>query len=742
MMLRKMHGLPALFAALFLMTLAATGAVLSLAPALDRSASVIPAAGQVSVAQLAGRVVARYPDTEQIVRGASGEVIVYYNSEGRPGADLVNPLTGESIAPYEPSAFFIWIKDLHRSFLLDNPGRMLAGLMSAVMLLLCISGVLLLVRRTGGWSGLVKPFSGSGGKRVHAELARFAVLGLMLSALTGGYMSAQRFGLLPEPPETGPAFPAEVSGGQPAPVATLRALSEVDLVDLRELVFPYANDLQDAYSLTTREGAGFVDQATGELLKFQPRPAQGVFQQWIVRLHTGEGLWWLGLILGAAALTVPVLSLTGITIWWRRRRGTQTSFDNAEADQADTIILVGTEANTTWGFARELQASLSKAGFRVHCGEMNALAERYPQAKMLFVLTSTYGEGDAPASARNFMSRLRNFQGDNALKYAVLGFGDRQFPRFCQFAIEADDALAAKGLSRLDKVELVNRCSVTQFSQWGDRISKLVGTPFSLAYDPLPPATVSLELIERADYGVAVQAPTSILRFRQSRSGRNGWSALFHGGRDALPAFEAGDLLGVMPPDGQVARFYSLASSAAEGIIEVCVRKQPGGLCSGYLHELKCGDRIDGFIRPNPGFRPAAGSIPVILIGAGAGIGPLTGFIRKNTQRNPMFLYWGGRNPQSDFLYQPELGRYLEDHRLTALSTAFSRSDEHAYVQDKLMEDQVAVRQMIEKGAQILVCGGRDMAAGVRQVIEVILKPLRIDVETLRSRGQYLEDVY
>ncbi|WP_339842331.1 hypothetical protein [uncultured Halopseudomonas sp.] len=58
------------------------------------------------------------------------------------------------------------------------------------------------------------------------------------------------------------------------------------------------------------------------------------------------------------------------------------------------------------------------------------------------------------------------------------------------------------------------------------------------------------------------------------------------------------------------------------------------------------------------------------------------------------------------------------------------------------MEDQVAVRQMIEKGAQILVCGGRDMAAGVRQVIEVMLKPLRIDVETLRSRGQYLEDVY
>ena len=507
-------------------------------------------------------------------------------------------------------------------------------------------------------------------------------------------------------------------------------------------MFPYPNDPQEAYSLTTSAGAGFVDQATGELLKYQPRAAGSVFQQWMVSLHTGEGLWWLGLILGAAALSVPLLSLTGLTIWWRRRRSSAQLPDNAEAAQAQVIILVGSENNTTWGFARALHASLHQAGLRVHSSEMNALADHYPQAARLFLLTSTYGDGDAPASARQFMARLSHFRGAKTLKYAVLGFGDRQFPNFCQFALAVDAALANQGLNRLHAIELIDQCSATQFSAWGDKLSELIGTPLALSYDSLPPPSVKLELIERVDYGLAVQAPTSILRFKAAEQGRGKWPMLLSGARTTLPLFEAGDLLGVTPARGQPARFYSLASSATDGILEICVRKKPGGLCSGYLHGLRPGDRIDGFIRHNPGFRPAVGSTPIILIGAGAGIGPLTGFIRKNTQRYPMYLYWGGRNPQSDFLYQPELEDYLEDHRLTGLNTVFSRSDERAYVQDKLMQDQVAVREMVEKGAQILVCGGRDMAAGVKQVIEDILKPLRTDVETLRAEGRYLEDVY
>ncbi|MCK7546276.1 PepSY domain-containing protein, partial [Marinobacter bryozoorum] len=85
-MLRKFHGLPGLFAGLFLIVLSVTGAVLALAPALDRASAVIPGAGQVSVAELAGRIVAHYPQTEQIVRTYSGNVIVYYSRDGQAGA--------------------------------------------------------------------------------------------------------------------------------------------------------------------------------------------------------------------------------------------------------------------------------------------------------------------------------------------------------------------------------------------------------------------------------------------------------------------------------------------------------------------------------------------------------------------------------------------------------------------------------------------------------------------------------
>ena len=59
-----------------------------------------------------------------------------------------------------------------------------------------------------------------------------------------------------------------------------------------------------------------------------------------------------------------------------------------------------------------------------------------------------------------------------------------------------------------------------------------------------------------------------------------------------------------------------------------------------------------------------------------------------------MHLYWGGRNPASDFLYEPELKRYLADRRLTALCAAFSQVQERSYVQDRLLGDALALRAL------------------------------------------------
>lgn len=209
-----------------------------------------------------------------------------------------------------------------------------------------------------------------------------------------------------------------------------------------------------------------------------------------------------------------------------------------------------------------------------------------------------------------------------------------------------------------------------------------------------------------------------------------------------MPHFEAGDLVGIVPPGSAMPRFYSLASGSNNGILEICVRKHPDGLCSGFLHGLQTGGRINVFIQSNLHFRPASGKAPVILVGAGTGIGSLAGSIRNNTGRHPMYLYWGGRDPDSDFLYEPQLRGYLTDHRLTQLHAAFSRIKDAAYVQDRISDDALRIRDLIGQGGQVLVCGGRAMATSVMQVLDQVLAPMNLTVQMLKTEKRYREDVY
>lgn len=741
-MLRHLHSLPGLIAALFAIALTATGAILSLNPALERMDAVLPAVGQISVAELTGKLAQHYPNVEQIVRTDSGTLIVYFTQDGQVGIDQVDPRTGEAIAPYAPSAFSRWIKNLHRSLLLDTPGRAITGISALSMVVLAISGIPLLAARMGGWSQLLQPVRGTLSQRLHIKVGRIAMIGLLLSALTGSYLSAITFDLASEGLEADPELPLEVSSGIPKAIDSLPALQATDLNDLRELVYPYPNDPTGMYSLTTDQGAGYIDQVNGEWLSYQVHDTTHLLYEFIYMLHTGEGLWWLGLMLGLAALTTPVMAITGPIIWWQRYRSKPRLANNSAANTADSIILVGSESNTTWGFAKTLHDSLVQAGQRVHSAPMNQLASSYRGAKQLFILTATYGDGDAPASANQFLQRLKKITQQPLFSTAVLGFGDRQYPQFCGFAKQIEDALSAKGWPQLLSLESINRQSPQEFARWGNSVGEVLGIELTLNHIPKRPQTNTLELYDRVDYGIEVQAPTTILRFKAPKIiGKTHFiSRLLR--RSDLPHFEAGDLVGILPPGSQVPRFYSLASASNDNSLEICVRQHRGGLCSNFLYSLAIGDTIEAFIQLNPNFRPAAGKNPIVLIGAGTGMGPLVGFIRHNTTHRPMYLYWGGRAPESDFLYESELNHYLKDQRLTELNAVFSRTSERAYVQDKVALDSIKLRRLIERDAQILVCGGRDMANSVMTAINTILTPLELDVAALKAQGRYLEDVY
>ena len=323
--------------------------------------------------------------------------------------------------------------------------------------------------------------------------------------------------------------------------------------------------------------------------------------------------------------------------------------------------------------------------------------------------------------------------------FAVLGFGDRQFPQFCGFATQVHAGLVAKGFEALHELGTVDRQSEPEFCQWCEWLGPALGMVLDIQYAPLLPHTASLKLVSRADYGTDPQTLAAVLRF-VSTAASKGWRSWL--GTSRLPPFETGDLLGVVPPDGAAPRYYSLASADSDGVVEICVRRQPGGVCSTFLTGLRLGATIEAFVRPHESFRPTAGELPVILIGAGTGIGPLIGFVRHNPPQREMYLYFGARNAEDDFLYRDELHGLVGDRRLHTLTTAFSRSIDRAYVQDRLVADAQRLRELIAQGAQVMVCGGRKMAEGVAKAWEGILAGTGLSVAQLRTLGRYVEDVY
>lgn len=736
-MLRRLHSVPGFLAGLIVAFMAITGAVLSLQPVLDRFSVPLTTSGM-NVAALSEIVSTNLDGVERLVHSASGAVTAYYDTGNGTAAARIDPTTGVVLGDYAPSPFFAFFTELHRSFFLGMNGRIVSGISALAMVVLAGSGLLLLVKRLGGWRNLFVTAKGTTSQRLHVELARIAIVGLLVSALTGGYMSLTSFGLI----DTGAmasAFPSTVDGGAPAAIGSLVALQTVPLADLRELTFPYPGDSTDVFTLTTASGQGYVDQATGALLNFTPNSVGQSIYEVFYRLHTGQRLWWFGAMLGMAALCVPALTVTGVLIWWLRQRKQPRIANDAGQRHADTVILVGSEGNSTWGFADTLHQTLTAQGYRVHTGAMNDLAADYPAAKRLLVLTATYGDGAAPASADRFLARLSRFKPYVDLSFAVLGFGDRSFSHYCRFAEVTAALLSEKGLAQMLPVATVDRQSPQAFAQWGQALGARLGNALALEHVPASPRTQSLILAGRTDFGMEVQAPIAVLRFTVPERTRKNWWQRWPVGKGM--SFEPGDLVGIIPPGSPVPRYYSVASASSDGALEICVRKQAGGVCSEFLHGLQPGDRVDGFVKAT-GFRPHDGKAPIVLIGAGTGIAPLAGFVRHNNRHRPMHLYFGGRDPASDFLYGPLLGEALQDSRLTRLVTAFSRIVGGVYVQDRVREDGAAIRDLVSKGAQIMVCGGRQMAAGVTESLDLTLAPLGETVASLKANGRYFEDVY
>jgi len=131
-----------------------------------------------------------------------------------------------------------------------------------------------------------------------------------------------------------------------------------------------------------------------------------------------------------------------------------------------------------------------------------------------------------------------------------------------------------------------------------------------------------------------------------------------------------GQYLDVLHPGGET-RSYSIASLAAEALLELHVRRVPDGLVSGWLHGLDEGARVR--IRGPFGqcfHEPDDPTRTLLLAGAGTGLAPLLGIARDALDQGhegPIRLVHGGLDPTR---------LYLRDE-LADLAARWSQLDVH-----------------------------------------------------------------
>ena len=411
-------------------------------------------------------------------------------------------------------------------------------------------------------------------------------------------------------------------------------------------------------------------------------------------------------------------------------------------DGAGKAVLIAYASQS--GFAEELAGRAAEAlvagGQAVTCLPLGKLdAAILANTDQALFIVSTAGEGDPPDHAQAFVANLMTAAPDlRHLHYGLLALGDRSYARYCGFGRILREWLVARGAVAMFSAIEVDRGDAAALQDWSGRVAHLAGT--ADLPDWQGPGFERWRIAERRCLNPgSVGAPAFHLELLPLDPGR-------------MPVWEAGDLVQVLPPgEGQRPREYSIASTPADGRIHLLVRqfRDPSGqlgLASGWLTE---GAGLDSEIalrwRAHRNFRLGDNDQrPLILIGSGTGIAGLRAHLKARAQRGDgrNWLIFGERNAVSDFFYRSEIEAWQANDLLARVDLAFSR--EHGgtrYVQDVLRKAAMTLREWIDGGAAIYVCGSAGgMGAGVDAVlVELLGREVR---DALLKSGRYRRDVY
>ncbi|WP_019044012.1 sulfite reductase subunit alpha [Comamonas testosteroni] len=456
-------------------------------------------------------------------------------------------------------------------------------------------------------------------------------------------------------------------------------------------------------------------------------------------------------IYGAMGLVAAYAGMCwGIGSRVRRQRlidEAQSQLSQGDAQAPAVLVAYASQTGQAEALARATAKMLVEGGLQVRLLPVEKLTTELLQeyAHSLWMLSTT-GEGDAPDHALGFVQQLMAAQPVLTRHQSlVLALGDREYQEFCAFGVQVHEWLQTSG-ARSDLV-CVDNMDGPSLQSWQAQVGQI--------RQSLLGESASAQELD-ADW---LQAPASVAfvlsRRRLLNPGSQG-GALYQlewtPQSGELPPWESGDLVSLcVPADPERARDYSIASITADGSLQLLVRESTRadgspGLAS---HWLCCGmaegDVLSLTLREHRGFRLGdnAGR-SLILIGNGSGLAGLLSHIKARVQqdRNDQWLLFGERSPQHDAFCAEQLAAWVEQGRLARLDQAWSRNGKDSrYVQDLLRSHAEEVRQWVERGAAIYVCGSLNgMGQGVHLTLQAILGEAK--VAELQGSGRYRRDVY
>ncbi|MCB1656563.1 MAG: sulfite reductase flavoprotein subunit alpha, partial [Pseudomonadales bacterium] len=521
----------------------------------------------------------------------------------------------------------------------------------------------------------------------------------------------------------------------------------------------------------------------------------------IYALHVGS-YWGLPgrILVTIASLSMPLFFITGWLLYLDRRRKkrqikqARQGLSTAHSDASPWLIGFASQSGLAEQLAWQSAGQLQAAGFAVRVQPLAALSEQdLLQASNALFVVSTFGDGEAPDSARGFERKVLNQPlALSSLKYSLLALGDRQYPHFCGFATRVQQWLNERGAQSLFTPVQVDSGDPEALQHWQQQLGQLTGTAPAANWQAPGYNNWTLEqrqLLNPGSSGSGVyllglkaphasdswqagdlvevmprQSPAAIEHFLQGL----GLSADTRVQLDGLQETLAQALGGRQLPDNRGhlvgmhaqalvdaliplhMREYSIASIPEDGLLQLIVRQERHadgslGLGSGWLTEhANVGSAISLRVRRNSGFHLPAEPCPLILLGNGTGLAGLRSLLKariaKGQQRN--WLFFGERNAAHDFHCREELQGWLASGDLARLDLAFSRDQaQKIYVQDRLRESADEIRRWLADGAAIYICGSlQGMAAGVDQALtELLGEPA---LQALIEQGRYRRDVY